>query len=316
VPITWSILGEMGCHIRFAHTSFVWSNLAKNRAGVTVIIVGLDFDESGSRTIMTGDSRRTVTHINPYLTEHRIKIVEASRRPLFVEPVMDYGVYYSKSAGLILESLEKDALLQEGFPENLIKSFLGSTEFINGDPRYCLWLGKIFVPIVSSENREYFPVGLVGGDVIPTNKAFALYDAPLWNMAAHRLSPAPGLDRHRLRQAGNTLPLLQHPRLEHLPGADADREKQGRSHALRGGHPAGARASLPATIADLYDPEHMPADLRAAHERNDEVLERIYIGRRFKNDTERLEKLFDLYTKMTASAAPAKGKKRKAGANA
>ena len=35
-------------------------------------------------------------------------------------------------------------------------------------------------------------------------------------------------------------------------------------------------------------------------QRNDEVLERIYIGRRFKNDTERLEKLFDLYTKMTS----------------
>ena len=73
---------------------------------------------------------------------------------------------------------------------------------------------------------------------------------------------------------------------------------------------------FPATIADLYDPENMPDDLRAAHDRNDEVLERIYIGRRFKNDTERLEKLFDLYTKMIASASPAKGKKRKAGANA
>ena len=47
----------------------------------------------------------------------------------------------------------------------------------------------------------------------------------------------------------------------------------------------------------------MPDNLRHAHERNDEVLERIYIGRRFKNDTERLEKLFDLYTKMTAEAA-------------
>ena len=44
----------------------------------------------------------------------------------------------------------------------------------------------------------------------------------------------------------------------------------------------------------------MPGNLRSAHERNDEVLERIYIGRRFKNDTERLEKLFDLYAKMTA----------------
>ena len=47
----------------------------------------------------------------------------------------------------------------------------------------------------------------------------------------------------------------------------------------------------------------MPANLRAAHERNDETLERIYIGRRFKNDTERLEKLFELYTQMTGNAA-------------
>ena len=51
----------------------------------------------------------------------------------------------------------------------------------------------------------------------------------------------------------------------------------------------------------------MPEDLRRAHEANDEVLERIYIGRRFRNDTERLEKLFDLYTKMTTTpGAPKK----------
>jgi len=56
----------------------------------------------------------------------------------------------------------------------------------------------------------------------------------------------------------------------------------------------------------------MPYDLRAAHERNDEVLERIYIGRRFKNDTERLEKQFDLYTQMSASAGTAKKRKTEA----
>lgn len=56
----------------------------------------------------------------------------------------------------------------------------------------------------------------------------------------------------------------------------------------------------------------MPDNLRHAHERNDEVLERIYIGRRFKNDTERLEKLFELYTKMTAeSRSPTKAAKGK-----
>ncbi|WP_006788661.1 type IIL restriction-modification enzyme MmeI [Thiorhodospira sibirica] len=58
---------------------------------------------------------------------------------------------------------------------------------------------------------------------------------------------------------------------------------------------------FPATIAELYNPDTMPADLRAAHDYNDEIIERIYIGRRFKNDTERLEKLFDLYTQMTTT---------------
>ena len=59
----------------------------------------------------------------------------------------------------------------------------------------------------------------------------------------------------------------------------------------------------PATIADMYDPKRMDVEfpeVRAAHERNDEVLEEIYIGRRFKNDTERLENLFAMYTEMTA----------------
>jgi hypothetical protein len=71
-------------------------------------------------------------------------------------------------------------------------------------------------------------------------------------------------------------------------------------------------AHFPATIADLYDPEAMPENLRRAHDENDEVLERIYIGRRFKNDTERLERLFELYTKMTVTQPPTKKKIRKA----
>ena len=66
-------------------------------------------------------------------------------------------------------------------------------------------------------------------------------------------------------------------------------------------------AHYPATIAYLYDPDSMPDDLRHAHERNDETLERIYIGRTFRNDTERLEKLFDLYAKMTSDAPKRKG---------
>ena len=74
-------------------------------------------------------------------------------------------------------------------------------------------------------------------------------------------------------------------------------------------------AHFPATLGDLYDPDNMPANLRETHQRNDEVLERIYIGRRFRNDTERLEKLFELYTKVTARIGATK-KKAKAGVSA
>ncbi len=66
---------------------------------------------------------------------------------------------------------------------------------------------------------------------------------------------------------------------------------------------------FPATIAHMYDPDRMDTEfplVQEAHDRNDEILERIYSGRRFKNDTDRLEKLFELYTKMTTQPAMTK----------
>lgn len=162
------------------------------------------------------------------------------------------------------------------------------------------------VPKVSSESREYLPVGLLAKGSIVTDLAFALYNAPLWNMAliASRLhlvwiGTVCGKMKTDFRYSNtlgwNTFPI---PLLTEQNKADL---------VICGEDILLAReAHFPATIADLYDPDNMPDNLRRAHERNDEVLERIYIGRRFKNDTERLEKLFDLYTKMTANAVKTK----------
>ncbi|MBL8470613.1 MAG: hypothetical protein KF778_18120 [Rhodocyclaceae bacterium] len=71
---------------------------------------------------------------------------------------------------------------------------------------------------------------------------------------------------------------------------------------LRRKHPAGPRSAFPASIADPQDTDNLPERLRQAHERNYDVLERIYTRRRFRTDTERLEKLFGLCVKMTAEA--------------
>lgn len=71
-------------------------------------------------------------------------------------------------------------------------------------------------------------------------------------------------------------------------------------------------ACFPATIAEIYDPEKMPDNLRATHKRTDEALEHIHVGRQFRNDTERLEKLFDLYTEVTGSEELSPKKQRQA----
>jgi hypothetical protein len=173
----------------------------------------------------------------------------------------------------------------------------------------------LIIPIVSSENRSHLPVGFLPDKAI-VNYAFALYDAPLWNMAliASRIhlvwiGTVCGKMKSDFRYSNtlgwNTFPV---PSLTEQNKADLTRCAEDILLARE--------SHFPATIADLYDPENMPANLRAAHERNDETLERIYIGRRFKNDTERLEKLFELYTKMTANAPAAKKAVRKKGGDA
>ncbi|MCT7973666.1 hypothetical protein [Laspinema olomoucense] len=85
---------------------------------------------------------------------------------------------------------------------------------------------------------------------------------------------------------------------------------------------------ISATLADMYDPERMDKgfplvreaqDLPAARvcDLNDEIIERIYLGRRFvqnflRGDTDHLEKLFELYAKMTSQQTfPKKSGKQK-----
>jgi hypothetical protein len=175
-------------------------------------------------------------------------------------------------------------------------------------------LHTLVVPAVSSEGRDYLPCGLLPSSSVISNRNFGLYDARIWQMAivVSRMhwvwiDSVCGKLETRFNYSNtlgwNTFPL---PKLTDKNVDDLTRCAEDILLARE--------AHFPATIADLYDPQKMPADLRAAHERNDEVLERIYIGRRFRNDTERLEKLFDLYTKMTATAGATKKQKTEAAA--
>jgi len=345
--------------IRFAHTSFKWSNLASHNAGVTVIIVGIGKQSGSIKMLYEDDLVRECSAIGPYLIPNSTACVQKSNVPLGRQATMLFGNMPRDGGHLFLDPDLAAKLLTDEKTQPFVKRFVGSDELINGRQRYCLWIGdgqvedavssqfiaerlalvaesratspaestrsfarqphrfvqiagvaannQILVPGVSSENRPYLPCDFLSSDAIVSNKCFALYDAPLWNLAliASRLHWVwIGTVCVRMRtdfSYSNTLGWNTFPVPTLTEQNKADLTRCAEDILLT------REAHFPATIADLYDPDSMPDDLRRAHERNDEVLERIYIGRRFKNDTERLEKLFDMYTKMTtAKAAQAK----------
>jgi hypothetical protein len=154
---------------------------------------------------------------------------------------------------------------------------------------------SILVPSATSERRPYLPVERVGADVIASNLNMVLYDAPEWclSLVASRIhlvwiATVCGKLKTDFRYSNtlgwNTFPVpkFSDDQLEALNASARKILKTRYSH-------------YPATIAQLYDPDKMPDDLRAVHRENDALLEIMYIGRPFRNDTERLEHLFKLY---------------------
>jgi len=369
VPVLWPTVYREGCEIEFAYRPFKWSNNAQHNAGVSCTIIGLRKRRSAKKFIYHEDSRREANNVSPYLVDASDDIVQSRAGCLSELSVMITGNAAYDGGHLFLNSAEAHQL-KESFPvlRGKIRRVAGTTEFIDGISRHCLWFAddelelasahpatkfrvasvlayretggevartlvsrphqfryrhqsakrQILVPQVSSERREYLPVGFLDSQLVITHLAHAIYDPTLvdFSILSSKLhlvwvATICGKLETRLRYASNlgwnTFPV---PTLTEQNKTDLTRCAEDILLARE--------AHFPATIADLYDPEAMPANLREAHERNDETLERIYIGRRFKNDTERLEKLFELYTQMTAGKGspkkPAKGKKKGADA--
>ena len=102
---------------------------------------------------------------------------------------------------------------------------------------------------------------------------------------ADRLASSPSLDRRRLRQTRNSISLLQHRRLDTFPVPTLTEQNKTDLTRCAEDILLTREHYFPATIAEMYNPDRMDTEfplVREVHDRNDEVLERIYIGRRFK----------------------------------
>lgn len=174
----------------------------------------------------------------------------------------------------------------------------------------------LVIPEVSSEKRDYVPIGWLKPPTIPSNLVRVLLDADLWHFGI--LTSA--MHMAWLRQIGGRLEsryrysigIVYNP----FPWPDAIEQQRAKIRSLAQAV-LDARAQFPnASLADLYDVDAMPSQLRKAHHTLDAAVDKLYRGAAFSGDRDRVEHLFGRYEKIVAplvvaAAAPVNRRSRR-----
>jgi hypothetical protein len=351
VGILWTSILEMDIEFDFAYTDFKWTNNAKGKAGVTVVIIGLRNLSKKPKYLITDGVIIKTQNISPNLENGTTKIIEKQTKPLSDFPKMRRGNMPNDKQFLRISKEERGQLFIK-YPsiEKIVKKQVGSDEFINNLERYCYWISEenlsyaltipevklaidncydyrinskdktlhsqasnshqfreffecndnsLLVPIVSSVNREYIPIGFVDRNTIIPNSAQVVYNAnslifgiltsKMHNVWVKFTAGKMRTDyRYSIFLCYNTFPF---PDITN---------KQKENLNLYVFSILDERAKHPSkTMAQMYNPDTMPKGLLKVHQELDTAIEQCYRLQPFKNDTERLEYLFKQYEEMT-----------------
>lgn len=365
--ILWQPIFDLGVDINFAYQSFPWSNNAKKQAGVHVVIVGLSSNARQKNIYkeVGGQMQKTlVDNISPYLTDGSNLAVDTSSKSLCGLTPMVIGNKPTDGGHLILSFDEKETLLKES-PDaaKWVRQYMGASEFIKGDLRYCLWLvdateddieaipyiknrvesvkatrlsskkkatqklantphlfdeikqpksgDYIIFPRVSSERREYVPVGFLDHSVIASDRVnivpngsfyeFGVLTSTMHNVWVDAISMRLGTGySYSNTVVYNTFPWpdTTQPQRDHIESLAKEVLLTREDYVGR-------------TLAELYDPDKMPDSLRAAHKALDLAVDKLYRDTPFRDNTERLEHLFGRYEKLVKAEKSNKKPKSK-----
>ncbi len=187
---------------------------------------------------------------------------------------------------------------------------LAATPYLFGEDRQPPG-AYLAVPKTSSERREYLPVGFLDGSIIASTELFTIPDATLYhfsmlNSTMHNawMRAVCGRLESRYRYSASIV-------YNNFPWPEPT-EAQRQTIEASGQGILDARALYPdASLADLYDPLTMPADLRKAHQANDRAVDAAYGYKGDKADPPRVAFLFGLYQRLTSSLLPVAKKAKK-----
>lgn len=201
-----------------------------------------------------------------------------------------------------------------GVREHRERSTEKSTKAMAGAPnRFYYWAHQdaesVIVPATSSERREYVPIGYLDPGTVVSNSANVAYGVEPWvfgliTSKSHMvwMKAVGGKMKTDYRYSG-TIIYNNYP----VPPLSDEVKERLAVAALRILDVREYHCEK--TLAELYDPDKMPADLRAAHAEVDALVDSIYSKRGYETDEQRLSDLFAMYEEMTATEA-ANGSKR------
>ncbi|MDX9848622.1 MAG: N-6 DNA methylase [Tenuifilaceae bacterium] len=150
--ILWGILiNKFNIKIHFAHRTFCWTNEAKGKAAVHVVIIGFANFDITNKTLFEYDSIKAEPHqvkasnINPYLVEAKDIIISTRIEPICNVPKMIWGNKPTDGGHFIFDDEKQlnDFLHKEPKALKWIRPYMSGENFIRGNQRYCLWLVDI-----------------------------------------------------------------------------------------------------------------------------------------------------------------------------
>lgn len=351
VEMLWPLIFANMQEIFFAYKNIKWTNNAKDKAGVTVSIIGVRTISNSNKYLIEENRVIDARNINAYLINGSNIIVTNNKKPISELNKMEGGNQPREGGYFILTDIEKNEIvIDHPNVAKYIRPLIGSSEFINNISRWCIWIheseveeaskidvlkskidavkllrttgntlernfinvpyrfiqnktahnNSIIIPVVSSESRDYIPIGFLHSNYIVLNSANVIFDPEIFSFSIlcskiHNIwvKSVAGKLENRIRYTNGVcwnsfpFPKISNSQKEELTLCVFRILEERESHSEK-------------TLAQLYDPDKMPAGLREAHRLNDLAIERCYRSKPFESDEERLEYLFKLYEKMIA----------------
>jgi hypothetical protein len=371
VGVLWGeMLNKYGVKIHFAHRTFKWTNEAKGKAAVYVVIIGFANFDTNTKQIFDYENVKgepteiRVKNINPYLFEGEDSFIIKRTNPISNVSIIKFGNQPNDGGGLLFSDDEMlEFIEEEPGAKKYIRKFVGSREFINNIPRWCLWLKNaspneirklpkvleriekvkqhrlsssrkatndlaltpslfgfishtnnpyIIIPSVSSERREYIPMGFMPKEVITSNLCLIIPNASIFHFGILTSAIHMAWVKYtcgRLKsdyRYSNSIVYNNYP----FPKEVSEKNRQKVEKAAQ--KVLDVRLEFPdSSLADLYDPLAMPPKLIKAHQALDKAVDLCYRPQAFVNERNRIEFLFDLYEQYTAPLMVVDKKKKK-----